>query len=69
MRENAKIINVIVDSGSGCNLVTEHMFHSLTWGKAPLAGFDKDVYAYPHPQQLELKGSCMSRDTVPQTNI
>lgn len=59
MRESDKIINIIVDSGSGCNLMTEHMFHSLTGEKAP----------YTHQQQLELQGSCMSRDTVPQTNI
>ena len=66
---NDKIINVIVDSGASCNLMSEHVFHSLTGGKAPLAGCDKNVYAYTHPQPLELKGSCMLRVTVPQTKV
>ena len=64
-----KIINVIADSGASCNLMSEHVFHSLTRGKAPLAGCDKNVYAYTHPQPLELKGSCMLRVTVPQTKM
>ena len=45
---NDKIINVIVDSGASCNLMSEHVFHSLTGGKVPLAGCDKNVYAYTH---------------------
>ena len=32
---NDKIINVIVDSGASCNLMSEHVFHSLTGGKHP----------------------------------
>ena len=69
LRINDKIINVIVDSGASCNLMSEHAFHSLTGGKAPLAGCDKNVYAYTHPQPLELKGSGMLRVTVPQTKM
>ena len=69
LRINDKIINVIVDSGASCNLMSEHVFHSLTGGKAPLAGCDKNVYAYTHPQPLELKGKCMLRVTVPQTKM
>ena len=48
-------------------VMSEHVFHSLTGGKAPLAGCDKNGYAYTHPQPLELKGSCMLRVTVPHT--
>ena len=64
-----KIVNVIVDSGASCNLMSEHVFHSLTEGKAPLAECDKHVYAYTHSKPLDLKGSCMLRVTVPQTKI
>ncbi|KAK2548046.1 Gag polyprotein [Acropora cervicornis] len=66
---NDKIVNVIVDSGASCNLMSEHVFHSLTGGKAPLAECDKHVYAYTHSKPLDLKGSCMLRVTVPQTKI
>ena len=30
LHKNDKIINVIVDSGASCNLMSEHVFHSLT---------------------------------------
>ena len=69
LRINDKIVDVIVDSGASCNLMSEHVFHSLTGGKAPLAECDKNVYAYTHPQPLELKGSGMLRVTVPQTKM
>ena len=69
LRINDKIIDVIVDSGASCNIMSEHAFHSLTGGEAPLAGCNKNVYAYTHPQPLELKGSCMLRVTVPQTKM
>ena len=49
--------------------MSEHVFHSLTGGKAPLAGCDKNVYAYTLPQPLKLKGSCMLRATMPQTKM
>ena len=49
--------------------MSEHVFHSLTEGKAPLAGCDKNVYAYSHSKPLDLKGSCMLRVIVPQTNM
>ena len=64
-----KKVNVVVDSGASCNLMSEHVFHSLTGGKVFLAGCDKNVYAYTHPQPLEHKGSCMLRVTVPQTKM
>ena len=66
---NDKITNVIVDSGARCNLMSEHVFHYLTRGKASLTGFDKNVYAYTHPKPLELKGSCMLKVTFPQTKM
>ena len=66
---NDKIVNVIVDSGASCNLMSERVFHSLTGGKAPLAGCNKHVYAYTHSKPLGLKGSCMLRVTVPQTKM
>jgi len=45
LRTNDKITNA-VDSGARCNRMSEHVFHSLTGGKAPLAGRVKNVYAY-----------------------
>ena len=50
-------------------VISEHVFHSLTEGKAPLAECDKHVYAYTHLNLLDLKGSCILRVTVPQTKI
>ena len=38
-------------------------------GKAPLARCDKNVYAYALSKPLQLKGSCMLRVTVPQTDM
>ena len=35
LRINDKIVNVVVDSGASCNLMSEHVFHSLTGGKYP----------------------------------
>ena len=32
LRINDKVINVIVDSGASCNLMSEHVFHSMTGG-------------------------------------
>ena len=49
--------------------MTEHVFHSLTGGKVPLAGCYKNVYAYTHSKPLDLKRSCMLRVTVPQTKM
>ena len=69
LRINDKMINVIVDSGASCNLMSERVFHSIRGKKRLLARCDKNVYAYTHSQPLELKGSCMFRVTVPQTNM
>ena len=64
---NDKIINVIADSGA--TVISCQSMCSLTGRKGPLAGYDKNMYAYTHPQPLELKGSCMMRVTVPQTKM
>ena len=69
LRINDKVINVIVDSGASCNLMSEHVFHSLTGRKAPLAGCDKNVYANTYPQPPELKKNSMLRVTVPQAKM
>ena len=69
LRINDKMINVIVDSGASCNLMSERVFDSIRGKKRLLARCDKNVYAYTHSQPLELKGSCMFRVTVPQTNM
>ena len=70
LRINDKIVNVIVYSGVSCNLMSEHVFHSLTGGYAPLAGCDKHVYAYTHSKPLDLKGSCnLLRITISQTKM
>ena len=68
LRINDKIINVIVDSGASCNLMSERVFHSIRGKKRLLARCDKNVYAYTHSQPLELKESCMLTVTVRQTN-
>ena len=41
LRISYKIVNVVVDSGASCNLMSDHVFHFLTGGEVPLAGCDK----------------------------
>ena len=69
LRINNKLVNVIVDSGASCNLVSEDVFKFITRGETTLAECDRSVYTYAHSQPLELKGSCMLKVTVPQTNM
>ena len=49
--------------------MSEHVYHSLTGGKHPSARCGKNVYAYALSKPLQLKGSCMLRVTVPQTDM
>ena len=69
LRINNKLVNVIVDSGASCNLMSEDVFKFITRGETTLAECDRSVYTYAHSQPLELKGSCMLKVTVPQTNM
>ena len=41
-----KPINVIIDSGANCNLMSEGVFEFVKGGNASLLGCDKRVYAY-----------------------
>ena len=69
LRINNKLVNVIVDSGASCNLMSEDVFKVITKGETTLAECERSVYTYAHSQPLELKGSCMLKVTVPQTNM
>ena len=43
LRINNKLVDVIVDSGSSCNLMSEDLFHFITRGETTLAECDRSV--------------------------
>lgn len=43
---NDKLVNVIVDSGASCNLMSEDMFQSLTGEKTTLNECSRSVYTH-----------------------
>lgn len=62
-----KNINVIIDSGASCNLISEEVFNLVSGGKINLSECDKKVYAYGATKPLEFKGKCNLQVCVPQT--
>ena len=66
---NDKSTDVIIDSGASCNLMSEHVFQSLTGGAVALSKCDRNVYAYAHSQLLQLQRSSELTVTVPQSNF
>ena len=61
-----KIINIIIDSGASCNLISEQIFNQIAGGKVDLSACDK-VFAYVATKPIELKGKCSLNVCVPQT--
>ena len=51
-----KLVNIVVDSGASCNLMSEEMFNFITGGNARLLECNKRVYAYASVEPLHLKG-------------
>ena len=52
-------VNVIIDSGATCNLMSEQVFDKVSKGKLELLETDRKVYAYASQQPLKLSGKCM----------
>ena len=55
MIEN-KLVDVVIDSGASCNLISEEIFHFVTGNNAGLLECNKRVYAYTFLEPLQLKG-------------
>ena len=54
MIEN-KLVDVVIDSGASCNLISEEMFHFVTGDNAGSLERNKRVYAYASVEPLQLK--------------
>ena len=52
LRIEDKIINIIIDSGASCNLISEQVFNQIAGGKVDLSACDKKVFAYAQLSQL-----------------
>ena len=63
-----KPVNVIIDSGTNCNLMSEEVFESIMGGNAILLECNKRVYAYASVEPLKLKGKQKLTVQVPQTS-
>ena len=60
-------VNVIIDSGATCSLLSEQVFHKVSKGKLELLKTDRKVYAYASRESLKLSGKCMLNICVPDT--
>ena len=63
-----KLVNIVIDSGASCNLMSEEMFNFITGGNARLLECNKRVYAYASVEPLQLKGKYSFNVQVPQTH-
>ena len=66
-----KLVNVVIDSGASCNLMSEETFNFVAGGgggKALFFEFKKRVYAYSSVEPLQLKGKYSFNFRVPQTH-
>ena len=66
MIEN-ELVDVIIDSGATCNLMSEQVFDKVSQGKLELLKTDRKVYAYASQEPLKLSGKCMLNICVPHT--
>ena len=60
-------VNVIIDSGATCNLMSEQVFDKVSKGKLQLLKTDGKVYAYASQEPLKLSVKCMLNICVPDT--
>ena len=60
-------VNVIIDSGATCKLMSEQVFDKVSKGKLQLLKTDRKVYAYASQEPLKLSGKCMLNICVPDT--
>ena len=66
MIEN-ELVDVIIDSGATCNLMSEQVFDKVSQGKLELLKSDRKVYAYASQEPLKLSGKCLLNICVPDT--
>ena len=60
-----KLVNVIVDSGASCNLMSSSTFELLTGGgSTQLKPCNKCIYAYSSKQALNIQGSCQFKASL-----
>ena len=62
-----KPINVIIDSGANCSLMSEGVFEFVKGVNASWLECDKRVYAYASNEPLPLRGKCNLIVKLPQT--
>ena len=62
-----ELVNVIIDSGATCNLMSEQVFDKVCKGKLELLKTDRKVYTYASREPLKLSGKCMLNICVPDT--
>ena len=62
-----KLVKIVTDFGTSCNLMSEEMFNFITGGNATLFECNKRVHAYVSVELLQLKGKYSSNVQVPQT--
>ena len=58
-------VNVIIDSGATCNLMSEQEFDKVSKGKLELLKTDRKFYSYAAQEPLKLSGKCMLNICVP----
>ena len=66
MIEN-ELVDVIIDSGATCNLMSEQVFDKVSQGKLELLKTDGKVYAYASQEPLKLSGKYTLNIGVPDT--
>lgn len=63
-----KLVNVVIDPGASCNLMSEETFNFVAGGNDRLLECNKRVYAYASVEPLQLKGKYSFYFRVPQTH-
>ena len=60
-------VNVIIDSGATCNLMSEQVFDKVSKGTLELLKTDRKFYSYAAQDPLKLSGKCILNICVPDT--
>ena len=63
-----KPVNVIIDSGANCNLMSEEVFESIIGGYTIQPVCKKKVYTYASVEPLKLRGKYNLAVQIPQTS-
>ena len=63
-----KPVNVIIDPGANCNLMSQEVFEFVTVGNTSLLESSRKVYVYATSEPLQLRGKCNLTVQVPETH-